>query len=123
MAGVKGRSGGARPGAGRKPRPPQVTVSPPAKLTAPLDESPAESQSAVSGGGEPVASDAMEFLRQVMRGEVVPSVPQLEAAKLLARLQVTPAGGKKEALGKAAEKVASKFGARPAPLKVVGGRG
>ena len=32
-------------------------------------------------------------------------------------------GGKKEEKQGAAEKVASKFGARPAPLKVVGGRG
>ena len=108
MAGVKGRSGGARPGAGRKPRPPQDKA---------LPEPPQQPD------GEPLPSDAKEFLVKVMRGQVVPSVPQLEAAKLLARLEAAPAGGKKQQQAEQAGKVASKFGARPAPLKVVGGRG
>lgn len=107
MAGVKGRSGGARPGAGRKPRPPATTAAP---------EPP-------QFDGEPAPSDAREFLTKVMRGQIVPSVPQLEAAKLLARLEAAPAGGKKAAKQGDAEKAAGKFGARPAPLKVVGGRG
>jgi hypothetical protein len=69
-----------------------------------------------------VEESAVEFLRQVMQGSIVPTVPQLEAAKLLARLEVAPKG-KKEAADEAAGKVAAgKFGARPAPLKVVGGK-
>lgn len=107
MAGVKGRSGGARPGAGRKPRPPQDKA---------LAEPP------LSADGVPLPSDAKGFLLKVMLGQVVPSVPQLEAAKLLARLEAAPVGKKQQQVDQAG-KVAGKFGARPAPLKVVGGRG
>ena len=52
--------GGARPGSGRKPRPPAPT---------PTD-------------------DPKEFLRQVMTGVIVPSIPQLDAAKALLRAQI-----------------------------------
>lgn len=105
MAGVKGRSGGARPGAGRKKKPPATETQP---------ESPGQKPEGLPGS-------AADFLRMVMAGRIVPSVPQLEAAKLLARLEVAPKG-KKEAANEAAGKVAAgKFGARPAPLKLVGG--
>jgi phage terminase small subunit len=111
MAGVKGKSGGprpnsggARPGAGRKARPPQEVALP--ELERQLD-------------GDALPSAAKDFLVQVMLGRVVPSVPQLEAAKLLARLEAAPAGGKKQQQEEQAGKVASKFGARPAPLKLV----
>lgn len=105
MAGVKGRSGGARPntggarpGAGRKP----------------IDKLPRnEAQPANE-------SDAAEFLRQVMQGIIIPTVPQLEAAKLLARLEAEPKG-KKESAKDAANNVAKgRFGAATAPLKLVG---
>ena len=109
MAGVKGRSGGMRanshlpkPGAGR---PPKYKDAPP-----PDEPDMAAEQS------------ACEFLRRVMNGEIIPTVPQLDAAKALARLEAAPKG-KKEAADEAAGKVAAgKFGARPAPLKVVGGK-
>lgn len=100
MAGVKGKSGGARPGAGRKPKPKPEPV--------PL-------------GG----LDMLEMLQQVALGYVDATPLQVRAA--IAAVQYTHAkkgeGGKKEEKQDAANKVASKFGARPAPLKVVGGRG
>lgn len=107
MAGVKGRSGGARQGAGRKQKPP---------ATESLPEPPAQAD------GRALPRDPKEFLERVMLGQVVPSVPQLEAAKLLVRIQAAPAGGKKQKLAEDAEKVAGKFGARPAPLKLVNGK-
>lgn len=106
MAGVKGRSGGARPntggarpGAGRKPK----------------DKPPRDQAQVVK---EP---EAAEFLRKVMQGIIIPTVPQLEAAKLLARLEVEPKG-KKESAKDAANNVAKgRFGATSAPLKLVNG--
>lgn len=107
MAGVKGRSGGARPntggarpGAGRKPK----------------DKLPRDQPQAVK------ETEAAEFLRQVMQGTIIPTVPQLEAAKLLARLEVAGPKGKKEAARTAASTVAAgRFGAAKAPLKLVNG--
>jgi len=69
----------------------------------------------------PLPSDAKGFLLKVMLGQVVPSVPQLEAAKLLARLEAAPVGKKQQQVDQAG-KVAGKFGARPAPLKLVNGK-
>lgn len=88
MAGVKGKCGGARPGAGRKPA---------YKDAPPPDQ--AEKNDAPSGA---------EFLRLVMAGEIIPTVPQLEAAKVLARLEASAkaAGGKKAAAVEEAAKLA-----------------
>lgn len=96
MAGVKGRSGGARPGAGRPPKkPPSVDV----------------------------LLDPLAFLEAVMRGLIDPSPSQLKAAIAAAkyRHQVPAAGGKKGEAAKNAQAVAGgKFGARSAPaLRVV----
>lgn len=94
MAGVKGRSGGARPNSGPKKRPPAACD----------------------------AADAMDFLDQVMRGLIVPSVAQLDAAKTVARLTVAPptGAGKKDEREQAAKKASTgRFGAAPAPLKLV----
>lgn len=100
MAGVKGKSGGARAGAGRKPKP---------------------KPDPVSLGGR----DMLQVLQDVALGLVDATPLQVRAA--IAAVQYTHAkkgeGGKKEDKQDAAAKVASKFGARPAPLKVVGGRG
>ena len=96
MAGVKGRSGGARPNTGPAPRPPAAHD----------------------------AKDALDFLDQVMRGRIVPSLAQLDAAKMIARLTVAPAGGggKKDERQAAAKKAATgRFAAAPAPLKLVSG--
>lgn len=104
MAGVKGRSGGARPGSGPKPRPPQTEI-------------------ADAEAGNALPSEAEAFLRLVMLGQVVPSVPQLEAAKMLARLHAAPAGGKKEAAKNAAKQAtAGRFSPASAPKLVVNNR-
>lgn len=100
--------GGARPGAGRKKKPPQTTA---------LAEPPAPPD------GEPLPSDAKEFLQKVMLGQVVPSIPQLEAAKLLARLEAAPVGGKKKQQKQDAKRVAGRFAsAAPPRLVAAGGR-
>lgn len=91
MAGVKGRSGGARPNSGPKKRPP-AEVS--AEMT------------------------PLEFLKAVMSGAIQPTLAQLDAAKAAARYehQVAGGAGKKERAAKTAEDVAGgKFGTRPAP--------
>lgn len=104
MAGVKGRSGGprpnsggARPGAGRKPKP-----------------KPAP---AVTG-----IEDALEFMRKVLKGEIQPTKEQVRVAVALAQYQHMKKGdgGKKdEAAGKAKKAAAGRFAAAPAPLALV----
>ena len=90
MAGVKGRSGGARPGSGPKPKP---------AVDAALIDS------------------AAEFLLQVMQGKLKPSVDQMTAAKALLSAS---AAGKKEAKQEAAKSAgAGKFGPSGAPLTLV----
>jgi hypothetical protein len=98
MAGVKGRSGGARPGAGRKPKP---------------KAAPAEVKE----------SDMLRLLQQIAMGQVNATPIQVRAA--IAAVQYTHTkradGGKKEeAAGKAKEAAGGRFGARPRPLKLVG---
>lgn len=92
MAGVKGRSGGSRPGSGRPPK-----EQPPIAL---------------QEGGDP-----LEFLHRVWRGEVAPTDQQLKAAIEACRyVHKKPGGaGKKEAQREAADAVASgsRFGGRP----------
>jgi phage terminase small subunit len=93
MAGVKGKSGGARQGAGRKPKTPGLSME----------------------------ADPVAFLTAVMMGETMPSPQQLHAATTLAKLKANPVGGKKEQRTEAAAVIATgRFGARPSPLKVVG---
>ena len=92
MAGMKGRSGGARPGAGRKAAP-----------TAPNH-----------------AADPLAFLLSVMRGELEPSARQMTAAVVAARYMHRLAGeaGKKDERAEAAKKAATgKF--RPAQSPVM----
>ena len=59
MAGVKGRSGGARPGAGRKPKEPDLVST----------------------------DDSKTFLTQAMQGVIEPSPAQLKAAIALLGVQ------------------------------------
>ena len=96
MSGIKGMKGGggARLGAGRKPRQPAVTMP----------------------------TDATAFLTAVMMGEIIPSVQQLHAATTLAKLKASPVGGKKEQKNEAAAAISTgRFSARPPPLKLVDG--
>lgn len=111
MAGVKGRSGGprpnsggARPGAGRKPAEPRLL--------------------SVDGLMEKalLQTDPLKFLIAVMNDGEADGKLRVEAAKAaLPFVHLKKGeGGKKEQTEEKAKQVASKFGARPAPLKVVG---
>jgi len=109
MAGVKGRSGGARPnsggaraGAGRKPKAP-----------------PAESANAAELG----SSDPLEFLRSVWRGEVNATATQVRAAASALPFvhKKLGEGGKKEQTKEAAGKVAGRFAAAAPPRLVAAG--
>lgn len=91
MAGVRGRSGGARPGAGRKPKPTVV----------------------VDAGMAP-----LEFLRGVMVGAIDARPEQLKAAIAAARyMHAPPTSGVKAEAAERAKKAGSggRFGARTAP--------
>lgn len=91
MAGVKGRSGGARPGSGRKPKP---------KL--------------------PAADTPIAFLLSVMNDPNQDPRLRVRAAITAAQYEHTKKadGGKREELAKAAEEAARKF-APPSPPKLV----
>lgn len=97
MSGVKGRSGGARPGAGRKakPKPPAVMV--------------------------PTETDMLELLQKVALGHIDATTVQVRAA--IAAVQYTHTkrgdGGKKEEAADRAKVAAGKFSATPPPLRAV----
>lgn len=99
MAGVKGRSGGARPGAGRKPKDPaeELTI-------------------ATSGNQTP-----LEFLLAVMNNNAIADKLRLDAAKTAAQY-VHPKkgeGGKsKDAADRAKAAAGGKFGPRQGPRLV-----
>lgn len=97
MAGVKGRSGGARPNSGPKPKEPVVLV-----LGAIYD-------------------DPEKFLKAVMNDSGTDAKLRVDAAKALLSAQVRRAenGGKKEAQQAAAKKVATKFAAAAPPKLIV----
>lgn len=103
MAGVKGRSGGARPGAGRPRKTPAVEQQ---KAPTPVK-----------------AKDMLDLLQQVALGKVDATPLQVRAA--IAAVQYTHVkagdGGKKEAQQEAAEKVASRFAPAPPPRLVASG--
>lgn len=106
MAGVKGRSGGARPGAGRKPVP--ATVVP--------------DEVAAVKPGEPL--DPRPTLEQVALGRLEVSPQQFKALVALLPYVHTKKGegGKKEQKQAQAEKVASRFvPVSPPKLAAVGG--
>lgn len=94
MAGVKGRSGGARPGAGRKAKEPAFG-----------------------------AKDPLVFLEQVWTGQLDATVAQVRAATaaLPFKHQRLGEGGKKEQKLAEAGKVASRFGAAAPPRLVAAG--
>lgn len=109
MAGVKGRSGGARPnsggkreGAGRKPAAP-VLIDSSALLT----------------------SDPKQFLTALMNDVEADIKVRADAAKALlsAELRAKEAIGKKAERHESAKKVSSgKFAASAPPLRIVGGK-
>jgi len=103
MAGAKGRSGGARPGSGRKPKPkepqqpPQVVVS----------------------------RDPLDFLLDVMQGTVVPTREQLRAAIAATQYKHPKKGdaGKKEGAAEKAQAAAGGKFSAAAPPKLVASNG
>jgi phage terminase small subunit len=101
MAGVKGRSGGARPNSGPKPKEPVYLA-----LSTVYDEPD-------------------KFLKAVMSDSGTDAKLRVDAAKALLSAQVRRAenGGKKQEQADAAKKVASKFAtATPPKLVAAGGK-
>lgn len=101
MAGKPGRSGGARPGAGRKPKEPVM-----------LDINV-------------IYDEPDKFLKAVMNDSGSDAKLRVDAAKALLSAQVRRAenGGKKQEQADAAKKAASKFAtATPPKLVAAGGR-
>ena len=100
MAGVKGRSGGARPNSGPKP-------AEPVKLTLGV-----------------IYEEPDKFLRAVMNDSETDAKLRVDAAKALLSAQVRRAenGGKKDAKQEAAKQVANKF-ATPTPPKLIAAGG
>jgi phage terminase small subunit len=115
MAGVKGRSGGARPNAGGA-RPnsgpkPKTTIGP-VEIT-PLEQIPNAEQT------------PLEFLLQVMRSPHVDDKTRLEAAKTAAQychLKKGDGGVKDEKAEKAKKAGMGKFAAAAAPKLIVNNR-
>lgn len=105
MAGQAGRSGGKRQGAGRKSKE-SAYIAPPVEALA----------------GEPL--DPRPTLELIALGHMDVSQTQMKA--LLALLPYVHTkkgeGGKKDEAADKAKKVASKFSATAAPLKLVAGR-
>lgn len=99
MAGKPGRSGGARPGAGRKPNEPTIL-----KLAATYD-------------------DPEKFLTAVMNDSGTDVKVRVDAAKALMpfRHKKLGEGGKKEQKDDAAKKVAGRFAAGAPPKLVAAG--
>lgn len=97
MAGVRGRSGGARPNSGPKPKDPVK-----------LDLSV-------------IYDEPDKFLKAVMNDSGTDAKLRVDAAKALLSAQVRRAenGGKKEQQAEAARKVASKFAAAAPPKLIV----
>lgn len=99
MAGVKGRSGGARPGAGRKPKP----------------ENAGASHVAATPGATP-----LDVLTQMMNDPEVPVALRIKAAQAAAPFmhQKKGEGGKKEEAADRAKTAASKFRASAPPPRL-----
>lgn len=129
MPGVKGRSGGKRVGAGRKPAPKtnaigatlaQIVV---AQAAVPVVQGAGVSQPTPATEALPTGETTpLEFLLAVMRNPAVDDKLRLEAAKTAAPFMHVKKGegGKKEEKQDAAKKAGmGKFAAAPAPLRMV----
>ena len=129
MAGVKGRSGGARPGAGRKPKAKPEQAKVPASVKVELEPQPhggalKRSQEAPVAQAE---TDMLKFLQDVALGRTEASSLQVRAA--IAAVQYTHTkradGGKKEEQAEKAKQAAGagRFAAvAPPRLAAAGGR-
>lgn len=105
MAGIKGKSGGARPGAGRKPKAVEL-----------LDLSSVLSKALTH-------KDPQGFLLAVMNDGSSDAKLRVDAAKALMPFMHQKVGesGKKDEKATAAKKAANKFAPTSAPLKLVRG--
>lgn len=137
--------GGARPGAGRKPKERAPGEAAPAKRSrkaaapaagfAPAGEKLPDTPATWPFGTAPAAPPEapadtsqltpLDYFLSLMRDPGADEKLRFQAAAQALPYMHPKKGdsGKKEEKQDAANKVASKFGARPAPLKVVGGRG
>ena len=106
MAGVKGRSGGARPGAGRKKEPPVLLAD-----------------TSVDAPSTPVSSepDSLRVLRAITNNTSLDAKLRLDAAKALAPYEAPRKGegGKKEERQGAAKKAGTGRFAPAAPPRLV----
>lgn len=117
---IKGKRGGARPGAGRPRKNPGQTIRPPAFQfgeRVPPPPRPGVPPPAPDLPLIPEEMEPMEFLEAVMRGRIDATSAQISAAKgLMAYKHKKPAEeSKKEAAVKKAQAAASRFGPRPPP--------
>lgn len=137
MAGVKGRSGGARPNSGPKPRPKttaigevlaKTVVAKAAEAKAPAPKAPEPKQpepSPQEPEGALVVSDditPLDFLLTVMRNPMLDDKLRIEAAKTAAQychLKKGDGGIKEEKAEKAKKAGQGKFAPAPAPLRMV----
>lgn len=120
MAGAKGRSGGARAGAGRRKQPVL-----PAAVPAVLPASPASSSEVSTGTAQGEPQDMLQLLQSVALGKVVATSLQVRAA--IAAVQYTHTkrgdGGKREAKEGAAKKAGTgKFASKAPPKLIVNNR-
>ena len=137
MAGVKGRSGGKRPGAGRPKGSGKkvVTVVTPAATKKPapateIDVSAAKTDPMATAGQGAVTQPAtwydnpLDFLIQAMNNPALEMPLRVRAALSAAQYKNTKPGdgGKKEKQAEAASRAGNKFQRSPPPLRVVGGR-
>jgi phage terminase small subunit len=122
MAGVKGKSGGFRPGAGRKPAPATKNIG--AALADAVVQQAVKVVAEVQAA-QPLANDEttpLEFLLAAMRNPGLDDKLRLDAAKTAAmycHLKKGDGGIKDEKAEKAKKAGAGKFAAAPAPLRMV----
>lgn len=125
MAGVKGRSGGARPGAGRKPQPKKTNIGvvvakekKRAAQVAPV-EAPALSTKDDVTIGNVGTTDPLEFLESVMRNPLAEDSLRVRAAVTVAQYRHAKKAdaGKKGAKADAANKASTGRFAPAAPPK------
>lgn len=131
MAGVKGRSGGKRPGAGRPPgAKSRKTIEKEKAIAVSLSTPKPKRKAVAQPGAEPDVllrvdedTDSLQFLRQVYRNSLVDVKTRVRAAGIAAQYEHTrtkDGAGKREGQAAAAEKAAKKFSPSAPPLRVVG---
>lgn len=132
MAGVKGRSGGARPNTGGarpgsgpkpKPKPPVIPAVEPIKVPTAAEVAAAAAGTELPKAEDLNTSDTLKLLQDIAFGRIEVNPIQLRAA--IAAVQYTHTkthdGGKKEMQQKEAEEISGKFARNKAPKLVANG--